>query len=90
MQYGPSFIKFLNSLIYAIHILKTTDIQTSIVSTHSETCTWHDKNIHSNAPYREVLTTQLNYLVSLAKWLSVSLRTKWLWVQVPLQSLKLR
>ena len=25
---------------------------------------------------------------SLAKWLSVHLRTKWLWVRVPLQSLK--
>ena len=31
---------------------------------------------------------QLNHLVSLAKWLSVRLRTKWLWVRVPLQSLK--
>ena len=33
---------------------------------------------------------QLNHLVSLAKWLSVHLQTKWLWVQVPLQSLKLQ
>ena len=40
---------------------------------HSETRTWHDKNIQSNAPYRKVLTTQLNYLASLAKWLSVRL-----------------
>ena len=35
-----------------------------------------------------VLTTQLNHLASLAKWLSVRLRTKWLWVRVQLQSLK--
>ena len=28
-------------------------------------------------------------MVSLAKWLSVCLRTKWLWVRVQLQSLKL-
>ena len=41
---------------------------------HSEILTWHDKNIQSNAPYREVLTTQLNYLASLAKWLSVRFR----------------
>ena len=34
------------------------------------------------------LTTQLNHLVSLAKWLSVRLRIKCLWVRVPLQSLK--
>ena len=47
---------------------------------HLETSTWHDKNIQSNAPYRQVLTTQLNHLVSLAKWLSARLWTKWLWV----------
>ena len=35
-----------------------------------------------------VLTTQLNHLASLAKWLSVRLRTRWLWVRVQLQSLK--
>ena len=32
-----------------------------------------------------VLTTQLDHLASLAKWLSVRLRTEWLWVRVPLQ-----
>ena len=37
-----------------------------------------------------LLTTQLNYLASLAKWLSVRLRTKWLWVRIQLQSLKLQ
>ena len=57
---------------------------------HSQTRTWHDKNIHSNAPYRSVLTAQLNHLASLAKWLSVRLRTKWVWVRVPLQSLNLQ
>ena len=57
---------------------------------HSQTRTWHDKNIQSNAPYREVLTAQLNHLASLAKWLIVCLRTKWLWVRVPLQSLNLQ
>ena len=34
--------------------------------------------------------TQVNHLASLAKWLSVHLQTKWLWVRVPLQSLKLK
>ena len=29
-----------------------------------------------------------NHLTSMAKWLSVRLRTKWLWVQIPLLSLK--
>ena len=55
---------------------------------HSESRTWHDKNIESNAPYRKGLRTQLNHLASLAKWLSVLLWTKWLWVRVQLQSLK--
>ena len=31
----------------------------------------------------------LNHLGSLGKWLSVGLQTRWLWVRVPLQSLKL-
>ena len=50
---------------------------------HSETCTWHDKNIQSNA-------TQLNHLASFTKLFSVHLRTKWLWIWVSLQSLKLQ
>ena len=57
---------------------------------HSQTRTWHDKNTQSNAPYREVLTAQLNHLASWAKWLSVCLRTKWFWVRVPLHSLNLQ
>ena len=32
----------------------------------------------------------LNHLAKLAKWLSVRLATKWLWVRVQLQSLKLQ
>ena len=54
----------------------------------SETHTWHDNNIQSNAPYRYVLTKQLNHLASLAKWFSVRFRAKWLWIQFPLLSLK--
>ena len=57
---------------------------------HSETCTSHDKNIELNALYRWVLPTQLKHLANLTKWLSVCLWTKWLWVWVPLQSLKLQ
>ena len=54
---------------------------------HSEMHMWHDKNIQSNAPYRLVLRTQLNYLASLAKWLSVRLWTKWFWIRVQLHSI---
>ena len=57
---------------------------------HSETRPWHDKNRQSNAPYRSVLTTQHYQLASWDKWLSVPLWPKWLWVRVPLQSLKLQ
>ena len=46
------------------------DIQTNYRDwIHSEICTWHDNKTLSNAPYRWVLTTQLNHLASLAKWL---------------------
>ena len=55
---------------------------------HSETRTWHDKNIQSIRPYKKELRTQLSHLVSLAKCLSVSSPTKCFWVQVELQSLK--
>ena len=52
---------------------------------HSEMRTWGDINIQSKVPYREVLTTKINYLVSFTKWLSVRLRTKWFWDRVQLQ-----
>ena len=41
----------------------------------------------SNGLYRQILTTQLNHLSSWPKWLSIRLRTKWLWVRIPLVSL---
>ena len=37
-----------------------------------------------------VLKRALNHLAKLAKWFSVCLRTKWLWVRIPLLSLKLQ
>ena len=55
---------------------------------HRKKRTWQDKNIQLIAPYRKVLTTQLNHSASLAKYLSVPLQTKWLRVHVPLLSLK--
>ena len=60
------------------------------VCIHSETHTWSDKNIQINALYREVITTQVNHLANFAKWLSVSLKAKWSWVGVLLQSLNLQ
>ena len=45
-------------------------------------------NQRDSNPQLLALTPQLNYLVSLAKWLSVRLRTKSLRVRVTLQSLK--
>ena len=57
---------------------------------HPERCTWHEKNIQSNALYISVLTIQLNHLVSLAKSFSLRWRTKCLWVRVQLQHLKLQ
>ena len=67
----------------AIPCLKQEPIECGYrVWIHSETRTWHDNNIHSNAPCRQVLTAQFNYLDSLAKGLSVPLRTKRLYVRI--------
>ena len=55
----------------------------------SEMRMWHDKNIQSNASYRYILRTQLNHLANFAKSLSVCLQTKWFWVWVQWQSLRL-
>ena len=42
----------------------------------------------SSLIFRQVWSVNsLNHLASLAKWLSVRLRTKWFWVRVQLQSL---
>ena len=43
-----------------------------------------------NQMHRTDKYSQLSSIIqaSLAKWLSVRLRTKWLWVRIPLQSLK--
>ena len=48
-------------------------------------CNWTRTHNHL---VRKRTLNHLTKLISLAKWLSVRLRTKWLWVQVPLQSLK--
>ena len=67
---------------YGASSKKSFDIQANYrVWIYSETHMWHD-NIQSNALYRWVLTTQLNHLASLAKWLSVHLQTKWFWVRI--------
>ena len=44
----------------------------------------------SQMHHTDKYSTQLNHLTSLAKWLSVLLQTKWLWVRIPLLSLKLQ
>ena len=46
---------------------------------NSETCTWHDNNLQCISPYRYIITTQLNQLVSWDKWLSVDWKIKSLW-----------
>ena len=54
---------------------------------HSEMHTWMTRTYSQSHCTDKLLTIQLNHLVSLAKWLSVCLQTKWLWFRVPLQSL---
>ena len=57
---------------------------------------WNMLNYHQRFELQRKLWVRkhekhlFSYLASLAKWLSVRLRTKWLWVRVPFQSLKLQ
>ena len=71
--------------IWSLSDCNWTRTHNHLVWIHSEMPKWHDKNIQSNAPTRYILTTQLNHLACLAKWLSVRLWTKWLWVRAQLQ-----
>ena len=57
---------------------------------HFERHARHDKDIESNASYKQVLRTQLEDLILLAKWLSVCLQFKLFWVRIHFQSLKLQ
>ena len=52
--------------------------------------TWQEHAVKWTVQISTHNTAQLNHLASLTKWLSVCLRTKWLWVRVQLQSLKLQ
>ena len=64
------------------------DIQATIACGFTLKCV-RDILIKCSQMHRaDKLTTQLNHLASLSKWLSVCLRTKWLWVGFLLQSLK--
>ena len=60
-------------------------LQATVVKIHSKTRTWHYKNsqMHRTEKYSQHSSI---IKASLAKLLSVCLRTKWLWVRIPLQS----
>ena len=62
------------------HLWKTTSILLS-------ECNWTGTYNHL---VRKRILKHLAKLASLAKWLNVRLQTKWLWVRVPLQKLKLQ
>ena len=55
-------------------------------------CIWLHVIIMSRTSFRvnQHSTAQLNYFVTLTKWFSVHLQTKWLCVRIPLLSLKLQ
>ena len=66
-------------------------LQCSIVEPGNEKDVYHISNDTTHNPltvcfYYATYTFQSGQLASLAKWLGVSLRTKWLWVRVLLQS----
>ena len=49
---------------------------------------WLQRDSNPQPISQLVRKRKLNRLASLAKWLDVRLRTKWLWVRIPLQSLE--
>ena len=54
---------------------------------------WHVYDMtrtYSQMHRTDKYSKQLNHLASLAKWLSACLQTKWFWVRVQLQSIKLQ
>ena len=50
-------------------------------------CNWSRTYSHNHLVHKQTLN-HLAKLASLAKWLSICLWTKWLWVRVQLQSIK--
>ena len=103
-RFGQMVECFFTNSVVAVNVpmqsLKTSDIEPVLskgnpwhwgrfsVWIHTEMRTWDDKKIQLNAAYRSVFTTQLNHLASLTNRLSVRLRTRRLWVQLSMQSLK--
>ena len=66
-----------------------TQVVLRIVSQASLIFDCNGTRTHNHLVRKRTLN-HLAKLASLAKWLSVLLRTKWLWVRVPLQSLNLQ
>ena len=75
---------FLQTLIFW-HFLQLQD-PSHIFSTNTKQSDSNGIRNHNHL----VRERTLNHLTSSAKWLSVQLRTKWLWVRIPLLSLELQ
>ena len=85
--------------VYSVHVTYAFQSESTLYSCLNvkEILAWNRSKIWSLSDYRGTLTynhldckqtlNHLAKLASLAKWLIVRLRTKSLWVQVPLQSL---
>ena len=91
LNYKAKVAKWL-SYIVRTYLYGTSGSVTNVKGNLHSVAVWiskrpmgHDKNIQSNATYRQVLTTQPNHLTSFAKWLNVCLLTKWSWVWISLK-----
>ena len=67
---------------------KIPDVINSATNTPLSDCSW--TQTHNQLVCKRILNHLDKHSASLAKWLSVHLRTNWLWVRVQLQSFKLQ
>ena len=77
---------------HSVWMSKLPECQRSVyrVWIDSETCTWHVRTYSQmHRTYKYSQHSSIIWPVWLNDWVSVRLRTKWLWVRVQLQSLKL-
>ena len=92
-----SVLSYKLSLIHCIPVTYLTHLDTAYhygqyVCHHLSLSMQRDSNPQTLIIRMRTLNclATFNHLASLAKWLSVRLRTTWLWVRISLQSLKLQ
>ena len=80
LYFGKKYSEHFSLTVFSCHVTY------AFARSRREIWRWSDCN-WTRTHNHLVLKQKLKHLAKLAKWLSVSLKTKWFWVQVHLQSL---